>query len=154
MSPTSTSDPVKVKAIIDALGMEPHPEGGHFVETFRDTRSSDGRACSTVIYFLLEAGEVSHWHRVDAVEAWFWQAGAPLQLSISDGDGTISHTRLGPDILSGEHPHGIVPCMAWQSAKSLGAWTLVSCMVAPGFRFEGFELAPEDWAPEDWAPDA
>lgn len=135
--------------IIRMLKMAPHPEGGHFVETFRDTVDVDGRALSTAIYFLLQAGEVSHWHRVDAAEMWFWHAGGPLALSLSL-DGTLSSTSailLGPDLRAGQRPQAIVPARAWQAAETLGAWTLVSCVVAPGFEFSGFELAAPDWRP-------
>ncbi|TYC52533.1 cupin domain-containing protein [Rhodobacterales bacterium] len=134
--------------VIDLLGMQPHPEGGYFVETFRDTLTdADGRAASTQIYFLLPEGITSRWHKVDAVETWHWYAGSPLELSISsDGKGRLSLT-LGNDLAAGERPQGIVPRNGWQQARSLGAWTLVGCTVAPGFMFEGFELAPEDWEP-------
>ena len=134
------------REIIEALGMAPHPEGGWYVETFKDVDGPDGRARSTAIYFLLEAGQVSHWHRVDAVEVWHWHAGAALELRIA---GAQNETlRLGPDVMGGERPQGIVPEGAWQAARSLGDWTLVGCTVAPGFRFEGFELAAPGWAPE------
>jgi uncharacterized protein len=133
--------------IIATLGMAPHPEGGWYVETFKDDPDATGRPRSTAIYFLLEAGQVSHWHRVDAVEVWHWHAGAPLELCIADGQ-TAQTITLGPDILAGQRPQGVVPTMAWQSARSLGDWTLVGCTVAPGFRFEGFELAAPGWAPE------
>jgi predicted cupin superfamily sugar epimerase len=135
--------------IIRALNMSPHPEGGHYVETFRDAPGPDGRARATSIYFLLQAGEVSHWHRVDAAEIWLWHAGGPLALSISDG--TRAGTRaihLGPDLRAGQRPQAIVTAHAWQAAETLGAWTLVSCVVAPGFTFEGFELAAPDWKPD------
>ncbi|MEJ0059883.1 MAG: cupin domain-containing protein [Terricaulis sp.] len=128
--------------IIAALKMQPHPEGGHYVETFRDSAGVDGRAHSTAIYFLLAAGERSHWHRVDATEMWFWHAGAPLTLRVDQQTLT-----LGPDLAQGQRPQAIVPAHAWQSAESAGAWTLVSCVVAPGFEFAGFELAPADSAP-------
>nr|WP_319391244.1 cupin domain-containing protein [uncultured Cohaesibacter sp.] len=135
-------------AIIEKLGMQPHPEGGYFIETFRDEEGPEGRGHSTVIYYLLKAGERSHWHRVDAVEVWFWQGGAPLELNLSK-DGTGSETlSLGPDIMAGQEPQGIVPRHVWQSARSLGSWTLVSCMVAPGFLFEGFEMAELGWTPK------
>lgn len=138
--------------IIRLLGMQPHPEGGHYVETFRDAPGPDGRPRSTAIYFLLQAGEVSHWHRVDAVEAWLWHGGGPLALSISEDGVTARALRLGPDLRAGQRPQGVVPAHAWQAAETLGAWTLVSCTVAPGFRFEGFELAPPDWFPgKSWA---
>ena len=134
--------------VIDLLGMQPHPEGGYFVETFRDTLTdADGRAASTQIYFLLPEGITSRWHKVDAVETWHWYAGSPLELSISSGGkGRLSLT-LGNDLAAGERPQGIVPRNGCQQARSLGAWTLVGCTVAPGFMFEGFELAPEDWEP-------
>ncbi|WP_119305978.1 cupin domain-containing protein [Cohaesibacter haloalkalitolerans] len=134
-------------AIVKKLGMQPHPEGGYFIQTFRDEEGPEGRGHSTVIYYLLKTEQRSHWHRVDAVEVWFWQAGAPLELSFSK-DGTGTETLiLGPDILADQQPQGIVPRHVWQSARSLGAWSLVSCMVAPGFLFEGFEMAEPDWTP-------
>ncbi len=132
--------------IIAKLELKPHPEGGHYRETFRDTKLIDGRAASTAILFLLARGERSHWHRVDAVEIWHYHAGAPLKLSIVDGS-TEEIIRLGADIHAGEIPQVMVPMRAWQAATSLGDWTLVGCTVAPGFTFEGFELAPAGWAP-------
>lgn len=130
--------------IIRTLGLQPHVEGGWYAETFRDAEVDEtGRARCTAIYFLLEAGQVSAWHRVDATETWLWHAGAPLMLSIAEElGGPVTEIALGADLASGQRPQGIVPTKAWQSARSLGAWTLVSCIVAPGFRFEGFELAP------------
>ncbi|MET0181573.1 MAG: cupin domain-containing protein [Caulobacterales bacterium] len=138
--------PLNADAIIAALQMKPHPEGGHFVETFRDAPDAEGRARSTAIYFLLRAGERSHWHRVDATEMWFWHAGAPLELAIAEGGKTQAKV-LGVQLAFGEAPHAIVPARAWQAARSLGDWTLVSCAVAPGFEFGGFELAPPDFTP-------
>ena len=132
--------------IIRELGMQPHPEGGHYVQIHEDARIVDGRPVCTSIYFLLRGGEVSHWHRVDATEVWAYHAGAPLELSIWEG-GEVRRLRLGPDLLRGERPQGIVPAHAWQGARSLGDWTLVGCVVAPGFRFSGFELAPQGWEP-------
>lgn len=133
--------------IIAALGLARHPEGGWYAETFRDAPGG-GRGHSTAIYFLLKAGEVSRWHRVrDAAELWHFYAGAPLELRVAEG-GAMSVLRLGTDLAAGEHPQGIVPAGAWQSAKSLGDWTLVGCTVAPGFSFDAFELAPEGWEPE------
>ena len=133
--------------IIRVLELKPHPEGGHYRETFRDERGDGKRAASTAIYFLLAEGEVSHWHRVDAVEIWHWHAGAPLRLSIAPPDGVSSDIILGPDLAAGARPQGIVPAGYWQSARSLGAWTLVGCTVAPGFQFETFELAEKGFAP-------
>lgn len=129
--------------IIRTLELKPHPEGGHYRETFRDPRNVEGgRAASTAIYFLLAKGEHSHWHRVDAVEVWHWYAGAPLALRIADGEVREGETlvRLGADLNEGERPQAVVPAGAWQSAESLGEWTLVGCTVAPGFEFSGFEM--------------
>lgn len=130
--------------IIAHLKLVPHPEGGHYRETFRDT-AGEGRATSTAIYFLLKRGERSHWHRVDAAEAWHFYAGAPLRLDIEDG--ARRTITLGPNLAAGEEPQAVVPPHAWQAAESLGDWTLVGCTVAPGFDFKGFELAPEGWEP-------
>jgi predicted cupin superfamily sugar epimerase len=133
--------------VIRLLDLKPHPEGGHFRETFRDPRTTEGgRAASTAIYFLLRRGERSHWHRVDAAEAWHWYAGGTLMLRQSSG-GETSSIRLGPGLASGERPQAVVPAQAWQAAESLGDWTLCGCTVAPGFEFAGFELAPKDWTP-------
>lgn len=133
--------------IIRILDLKPHPEGGHYRETFRDDHGDGARAASTAIYFLLAEGELSHWHRVDAAEVWHWHAGAPLALSIAPPDGPAVEHRIGADLAAGERPQGIVPAGYWQSAKSLGAWTLVGCTVAPGFMFETFELAEKGFAP-------
>jgi predicted cupin superfamily sugar epimerase len=134
--------------IISLLDLRPHPEGGHFRETFRDTHTDHtGRAHSTAIYFLLARGDRSHWHRVDAVETWHWYAGAPLRLEIHANSARTIVT-LGPDLAADERPQGVVPTGAWQAAESLGDWTLVGCTVAPGFEFSGFELAPKGWSPD------
>ena len=133
--------------VIARLELKPHPEGGHFRETFRDGRlDANGRSVSTAIYFLLARGERSHWHRIDAVEIWHYYAGSPLTLEIADGDDRRVVT-LGPDLAAGEVPQAVVPAQAWQAAESCGDWTLVGCTVAPGFDFAKFELAPEGWAP-------
>lgn len=130
------------------LELAPHPEGGFYRETFRDPRAvEDGRAASTAIYYLLGAGEISAWHRVDAAEIWHYYAGAPLALDLSaTGDAAHRHI-LGPELTRGERPQIIAPAGHWQSARSLGAWTLVGCTVAPGFEFSRFELAPADFSP-------
>lgn len=134
--------------LIRLLDLKPHPEGGHFRETFRDPEMIDGRAVSTAIYFLLVRGERSHWHRVDAVEVWHYYAGAPLVLEIAaDELGPIRRMKLGPDIAMGERPQGVVAAGHWQAAESIGEWTLVGCTVAPGFEFAKFEMAPEGWSP-------
>jgi predicted cupin superfamily sugar epimerase len=176
---------VDAGAVREALGLAPHPEGGAYREIWRDAPPDGGRGAATSILFLLAAGEISHWHRVDAAELWLWQAGAPLRLEIAEcvqkpslrgaeGDeairaaarsqagllrsarndgrgefttGNVARLRLGPDLGAGETVQGIVPAGAWQAARSLGAWTLVSCVVAPAFQFSGFELAPPGWSP-------
>jgi predicted cupin superfamily sugar epimerase len=134
--------------IIQLLDLAPHPEGGFFRETFRDIACDEnGRAASTLIYFLLPAGIVSAWHRVDAVESWHFYAGAPLRLSLWDGENSVTMHVLGPHLQDGERPQFIVPKSCWQSAQTLGTWTLVGCAVAPGFTFSGFEVAPPGWHP-------
>ncbi len=135
--------------IIRLLDLKPHPEGGHFRETFRDPRTVDSkRAASTAIYYLLARGERSHWHKADAVEVWHYYAGAPLMLEIAPGDaGPTERVTLGPDLAAGQRPQAAVPAHAWQAAESLGDWTLAGCTVAPGFDFAGFTLAPKNWTP-------
>jgi len=140
--------------IIRMLGLTAHPEGGHYVETYRDAATPGTRPSMTAIYYLLAADEVSAWHKVDATETWLWQAGAPLMLTHSL-DGVTAHAdRLGPDLRAGDRPQKVLPPQAWQTAESLGAWTLVSCIVAPGFEFSGFELAPPHWRPGPEGPPA
>lgn len=126
-----------------ALNLAPHPEGGHYRELWRDSPQDGARGAATSILFLLEAGERSHWHRVDAVELWLWQGGAALELGIG-----LEAIRLGPDLGAGEQLQAVVPAGAWQAARPLGAWSLAGCVVAPAFRFEGFELAPPDFTPQ------
>ena len=133
--------------VVRLLRLQPHPEGGHFRETFRDPRGEGGRAHATAIYYLLARGERSHWHRIDAAEVWHWYAGAPLELTIAEAGRPAVTLRLGCDLAAGEAPQAVVPAHAWQAAKSLGDWTLLGCTVAPGFVFERFELAPPDWTP-------
>ncbi|MDB5636192.1 MAG: cupin [Bradyrhizobium sp.] len=139
--------PLSAADIIARLELKPHPEGGHYRETFRDPRyDANGRSASTAIYFLLARCERSHWHRIDAVEIWHYYAGSALTLQIADDSGQRS-VRLGPDLAAGEVPQAIVPAQAWQSAESSGDWTLVGCTVAPGFDFATFELAPKGSTP-------
>ncbi len=133
--------------VIAALDLRPHPEGGHYRETFRDATEAGGRSVGTAIYFLLDIGEVSAWHRVDAAEIWHWYAGAPMVISMSPNGHDASAHHLGPEIGRGQRPQIVVPSGHWQTATSLGAWTLVGCTVAPGFDFAGFEMAPPDWRP-------
>jgi uncharacterized protein len=132
--------------IIRLLNMAPHPEGGHYAETYR--AGAEGRAVMTAIYYLLGVDQVSAWHRVDAEEAWLWHAGGPLALTLSPPDGKgASSVTLGPDLRAGQRPQAVIPAHHWQTAETLGHWTLVSCVVAPGFEFSGFTLAPADWRP-------
>ncbi len=132
--------PTTAERIIDHLNLIPHPEGGWYRQTWRAENAD--RPTGTAILFLLKAGEVSHWHHVDATEIWIWNAGAPLILSQSaTNEGPATEETLGADILNGEMPQSIVPPFHWQSARSTGDWTLVSCTVSPGFDFAGFHLA-------------
>ena len=143
-----TAAGMSAEAVIETLGLAPHHEGGHYRETFRDTPAvGASRAASTAIYFLLREGEVSRWHRVDAVEVWHWYAGAPLRLSVCEPNRLAPEHRtdvvLGQRLDRGERPQAIVHAGWWQQAESLGPWTLVGCTVAPGFEFAGFEMAPD-----------
>jgi uncharacterized protein len=135
-------------AVIAALRLREHPEGGWFSETWRAPAIGDGRPASSAILYLLAAGERSHWHRVDADEVWQFAAGDPLELRVwADGGADVAVHRIGPDVVGGERPQVVVPAGAWQAARPLGAWTLVGCIVAPAFDFEGFELAAPGWEP-------
>ncbi len=134
--------------IVRLLDLKPHPEGGFFRETFRDPlRVRDERAASTAIYFLLAEGQQSLWHRIDAFEVWHWYAGAALELAISDGAAVHYKLRLGHNFQQGERPQAVVPARHWQRARSIGAWTLAGCTVAPGFEFSTFELADAAFDP-------
>jgi predicted cupin superfamily sugar epimerase len=135
------------REIIQALDLVPHPEGGWYRETWRADADSGARSAGTAIYYLLDADSFSHWHRVDAAEIWHYYAGAPLVLSVSPDGHDASARHLGPEVLAGQAPQLIVPAGYWQSATSLGEWTLVGCTVAPGFEFSGFEMAAPDWRP-------
>lgn len=144
------TDPVyglSADEVVRRLELQRHPEGGYFKETFRDDDGEDGRSHGTAIYYLLPAGEISRWHRVDATEIWHFYAGAPMALSVSADGTSVSEQQLGPDIANGQRPQLVVPAHVWQSAETLGAWTLVGCTVSPGFEFAGFEMAPEGWEP-------
>jgi len=132
--------------VIRLLDLKPHPEGGYFCETFRDGEQDGGRARSTAIYYLLKAGDIARWHRVDATEVWHWYDGDPLELRLHDASGSRS-VVLGPGLPEGQVFQAVVPNYCWQSARSLGAYSLIGCTVAPGFEFSGFELAPEGWVP-------
>jgi predicted cupin superfamily sugar epimerase len=133
--------------MIRLLDLEPHPEGGFYRQTFCDVLRGD-RAASTAIYFLLARGQVSVWHRIDAVEIWHYYGGAPLELWVAmDGATPATRSVLGPDLTAGARPQLAVPAHAWQSAQSTGDWTLVGCTVAPGFEWTKFEAAPAGWTP-------
>ncbi|WP_404337047.1 cupin domain-containing protein [Sphingomonas sp. MMS12-HWE2-04] len=134
------------REIIAKLGLAPHPEGGWYRETWRAPSGSKERSAGTAIQFLLEAGQRSHWHRVDADELWLWHAGDPLDLLI-EGEQGIAQIRLGGDVLRGDVPQARVPAGRWQSTEARAGWGLVSCVVVPGFDFAGFELAPPGWSP-------
>lgn len=135
-------------ALIKQLELAPHPEGGWYRETWRSGEARAGRAIGTAILFLLEAGQRSHWHRVDADEVWLWHAGAPITLSMAASEKEKpADFGLGLDLASGYLPQRLVPAGHWQTAAPQGGWSLVSCLVVPGFDFSGFELAAPDWAP-------
>ena len=144
---------MSARATIDKLGLSPHPEGGWYRETWRASPAGGGRALATTILFLLEAGQRSHWHRVDAEEMWIFQAGEPLTLRTAAGDrgeGAKAEVRLGGDVLAGCVPQHLVAKDEWQAAEGPAeGWSLVACVVAPGFQFSGFELAPPGWTPVD-----
>ena len=135
------------REVIDRLRLEPHPEGGWYRETWRGADTPAGRSAGSAILFLIEGGAASRWHRVDADEVWAWNGGSPIELAISDGAGEVQRIRLGMDAERGEAPQAVVPAGTWQSERALGAWALASCIVIPGFMFEGFEMAPEGWHP-------
>lgn len=135
------------ETIIARLGLQPHPEGGHYAETWRHAPEGGGRGAGTAIYYLLKAGERSHWHRVDATEIWHYHAGAPLRLLLSEDGRGQRGVLLGPDVAAGHSPQVIVPPFCWQAAEPMGAWTLVGCTVSPAFEFAGFEMAPKGWSP-------
>lgn len=139
--------PETAAQVIETLDLARHPEGGWYRETWRAEAGPGERAAGTAIYYLLEGDDHSHWHRVDATEIWHWYAGAPLVLSLSPDGHDAQAMLLGPELATGQRPQRIVPAGWWQSAASVGAWTLVGCTVSPGFEFDGFEMAPPDWRP-------
>jgi uncharacterized protein len=142
-----TPNNASAEQIIEHFKLIPHPEGGYYRETFRDERTTNRRAASTAIYFLLAAGQRSHWHRVDATEVWHWYSGDALVLQVWKEGGQFHQVRLGMNLAFGEQPQVVVNAGVWQSAEPLGRWTLAGCTVAPGFEFTGFELAPTGWNP-------
>ena len=139
---------LNAQAIIEHLELAPHPEGGWYRETWRADSAPGERASATGIFFLMEEGQSSHWHRVDAAELWLWHAGAPLSLSIAPGEqGPVNRFTLGPQLLEGHTMQALVPYGHWQAARPNGGWSLASCVVSPGFEFSGFDLAPPGWEP-------
>jgi predicted cupin superfamily sugar epimerase len=136
-------------AVIERLGLRPHPEGGWYAETWRGDALGGARPTASAILYLLAAGERSHWHRVDAAEIWQFSAGEPLELRIWAGDGTpvVTHHLAAGTTDDPGSPQVVVPAGAWQAARPLGAWTLVGCIVSPAFELAGFELAPDGWEP-------
>jgi uncharacterized protein len=138
-------------AVIEHLGLSPHPEGGWYAETWRAPSDGGGRPSASAILYLLGAGERSHWHRVDAAEIWQYSAGDAMELRIWEGEGTrVTTHRLGDGTTDEAGvPQVVVPAGGWQAARPLGAWTLVGCIVSPAFDFGGFELAPDGWEPTD-----
>jgi uncharacterized protein len=147
MTQTQMMQTLSAKDVVRLLDLKPHPEGGHYRETWRADAALGERSAGTAIYFLLAESEISHWHRIDADEIWHWHAGSPLDLGLSHDGRHVDTHRLGPDLGQGERPQLIVPRFCWQTARSLGPWTLTSCTVSPAFAFEGFELAPKSWRP-------
>jgi hypothetical protein len=138
----------EARSLIDALTLAPHPEGGWYRETWRADAPAGERAATTAILFLLEEGQRSHWHKVDATELWLFHAGSALRIETAGSDdGPVQAARLGPDVLAGERPQVRIAAGDWQAATADGGWALVSCIVSPGFEFEGFTLAPPGWAP-------
>ena len=137
---------MKADEIVALLGLEPHPEGGYYRQAFADDASGE-RPYSTAIYYLLEGGSAGRWHRVDSAEVWHYYAGAPLRLTISPDGVATSEQILGQDFADGQRPQVVIPRGHWQSAQSLGNWTLAGCTVAPGFQFEHFEMAEDGWKP-------
>lgn len=136
------------QSIIDTLNLEPHPEGGWFMETWRVFPAPGKRSVVSAIYYLLDQGQTCQWHRIDCQEIWFWHAGSALTFRISETDqDQPAQTVLGPAILKGQRPQQFIAAGQWQSARADHGWALVSCVVTPGFAFEGWELGPEGWAP-------
>jgi predicted cupin superfamily sugar epimerase len=135
-------------SVIENLGLVPHPEGGWYRETWRAPGREGERAAATAIYFLLKPGERSHWHKVDASEIWLWHAGGPVRLRIADAGTAPVDVMVGPDIERGQQPQAVIAAGQWQAAEAGESWALVSCVVAPGFEFSGFSLAPDGWEPE------
>ena len=141
-----TDSSLDAAAVVAALRLAPHPEGGHYREVWRDAPADGSRGLGTAILYLLGPGERSHWHRVDAAEAWHWYGGGALALRLAAAEGVETRV-LGPDLAAGQSPFALVPARVWQAAAPLDGWVLCGCTVAPAFDFAGFDLAPADWEP-------
>jgi predicted cupin superfamily sugar epimerase len=138
--------------LIEQLGLAAHPEGGWYKETWRGGPGPDGRSKGTAIIFMLRAGEASHWHRVDAAELWLWQTGDPLELRLATSDNGLTRSIiLGADVCTNQQLQGLVAPGEWQAARPFGeprhGYSIVSCVVVPGFDFAGFTLAAPGWEP-------
>jgi predicted cupin superfamily sugar epimerase len=133
---------VDAREIIRLLDLRPHPEGGFYRETWGTRTKLAGKPAGTSIYYLLRKNEVSRWHRVPSDRSWQWCAGAPLELILSEDKEDQNQLVLGPDLEQDEEPQIHVPNSWWQKARTLGDWTLVQCTAAPGYVFEGYEMAP------------
>ena len=145
---TDPTVPDDARALIEQLSLAPHPEGGWYRETWRAAAAEGERAIATAIHFLLEHGQRSHWHRVDATEIWFWHAGSTLHLlTAPDEEGPIETQLLGGDPLAGQVPQHVIAPDHWQAAEARSGWALVSCVVAPAFEYSGFKLARPGWSP-------
>ncbi|MDB5413383.1 MAG: cupin [Rubritepida sp.] len=142
-----TDPALEPRAVIEALGLRPHPEGGHYREIWRDAPADGSRGAGTAIYYLLAPGESSHWHRVDADEAWHWYGGGALTLRLCPKGGDVQEQFLGPDLAAAQQPFAMVPRGWWQAAAPVEGWVLCGCTVSPAFSFEGFEMAPPGWEP-------
>ena len=131
------------------LALAPHPEGGAFREIWRAPSPEGRRGDSTAIYFLLNAGERSRWHRVDADELWQHLEGGPLELLLWREGDAVERVTLGPVDATGTRPQAVVPQGVWQAARPLGDYALTGCTVAPAFEFRGFTLLSADPALAD-----
>ncbi len=141
----------EVQDLICRYGMQPHPEGGWFVQTWHHQHSLSfagpdstvhSRPLATHIYYLLETGDFSAFHRLDADECWHFYGGGPLHLSLLETGGTVEKIILGPGHTEAQHFHWVVPAGCWMAAKPApgSAFSLMGCSMIPGFHDPGFEL--------------
>ena len=139
---------MSVQTYIQQLNLEPHPEGGFYRQTFVSEETLEsGRPAATSILFLLTHDNPSNLHRLDAEEVWYYHGGDPLIVHIIDEDGAYSEILIGPDLDAAQVLQAVVPPGVWFGSSVAApeggrkGWALVGCMVAPGFSFDGFELA-------------